>query len=132
MNPRDHSSSRDNFGWGPAITFFTVLVFFCVFATLHDIARESEYTGELVVLLLCVPAFAFLYRKALRLLTPRGIAAWLGGTGLVILLFDLAAFEAIRHPKYPNDVMAGSLFLAVSLPVLALACYHLARVRLHR
>ena len=121
----DHS---DHAGFLPVIGVGTLLVFYLVWAALHDIARgERDPRFEYGVLAVSVPAFALLYRMALRLLRPQAKTAWLGGTGVLVLLFDLAALSARLRPRYPLDPMLGSLFLAVGLPLLVLISHHLVR-----
>jgi hypothetical protein len=110
------------------IAIGTLFVFYLVWAAMHDIAHgESDCTLEYAVLVISIPAFAFLYRTALLHLAPRAKAAWLGGTGLLILLFDLAALSAKLHPKYAPDRMLASLFLTAGVPVFGLISYHLVR-----
>lgn len=116
------------------LTLSAALVFFLVFGSLHDIshAEETDYTLEYLVLVFSVPAFGWIYWKAFQILTPRGKMAWLGVTGAVILLCDLSAVGTLRHPKYANDSIVASTFLAATLPVLGLVCYRLIRLRYGR
>jgi hypothetical protein len=120
---------KDDIGYFPAITIGTVAVFYIVFAALHDISRadEIDYTLEYSFLALCVPAFVFLYRKAMRVLGDKGRIAWLTFAASMVLLFDLAAVSSVLHPKYGNDRSVGVSFLVVALPVAGLMMYHLAR-----
>jgi len=113
------------------LTLGAALVFFLVFGSVHDIshADETDYTLEYLVLVFSVPAFGWIYWKAFRVLTPRGKTVWLAVTGAVILLCDLSAVAVLHHPKYANDPMVASSFLAATLPVLGLVCYRLIRVR---
>jgi hypothetical protein len=113
----------------PAISVATLVVFYLVWGALHDIARgEADTTLECGALVLAVPAFAFLYRAALRL-APRARSVWFAGAGLTVLLFDLAAANAMLNPKYPRDAELAGLFLAAGLPLLALIAFHLLRRR---
>jgi hypothetical protein len=107
----------------------TLFVFFLVFAALHDISRadQTSYIAEYAALVISGAAFAFIYRKACQVLTFKSKLVWLALTGVLILLFDLAALEARLHPKYPNDWVVGSAFLAVTLPLLGLLGYQLIR-----
>jgi len=110
------------------ITVGTLFVFYMIWAAMHDIAHgESDTTSEYAALIVSVPAFAFLYRKALRHLTSKAKLVWLGSTGLLILLFDLAAVVAIRQPTYAPDPMLGTVFLMAGIPVLGLILYLFAR-----
>lgn len=113
-----------------AIAVATLLVFYFVWAAMHDIAHgESDSTFEYTILVISIPAFAFLYRLAFRLLMPKAKAVWLGCTGLLILLFDAAAVNVKLRPeaKYAADPMLATLFLIAGLPVLALLGYHFFR-----
>ncbi|MCL4401984.1 MAG: hypothetical protein M1436_04875 [Acidobacteria bacterium] len=99
-----------------------------IWAAMHDIVHgERDCTLEYAVLILCVPAFAVLYGMALRFLAPKAKLAWLGGTAVLVLLFNLAALNARLHPKYAPDAALSSLFLTAGLPVLGLICCHLVR-----
>ena len=64
---------NDDVGFLPAIAVGTLFVFYVVWAAMHDIAHanESECILESMLLAISIPAFAFLYRKALLLLTPK-------------------------------------------------------------
>ena len=115
-------------GFLPVIAVGTLFVFYIVWAAMHDIAHgESDCTLEYTALVISVPAFAFLYRMALVLLAPKAKAAWLGGTGLLILLFDVAAANVKLHPRYALDPMLASLFLMAGVPALGLISHHLVR-----
>ena len=134
--PGDTDSARidrmDHDDWLPAIAFGTLILFYLVWAALHDIAHGDEGTVESIVLAISVPAFALLYRQALRVLTSKAKVAWLIGTGLLISLFNAGAVSSMLHPKYAKDPMLASAFLAAGLPVLGLIGYHLVREALHR
>jgi hypothetical protein len=128
----DHHSS-DHIGFLPAIAVGTLFVFYTIWAAMHDIAHgESDTTLECAALIVSVPAFAFLYRVALLHLAPKAKLLWLGGTGLLILLFDVAAVNAKLHPKYAPDSMLASLFLTAGVPALGLICYHVSRETFRR
>jgi RsiW-degrading membrane proteinase PrsW (M82 family) len=132
----DERDSSGDVGLLPVIAFGTLFVFYMIWAAMHDIAHgESDTTAEWTVLIVSVPTFAVLYYIALSLLGPNAKFLWLAGTGLLVLLFNLGAVNAILYPKYAPDPMLASLFLAAGVPVLALIGYHLtreARRRLHR
>ena len=66
---------------------------------------------------------AFIHRQALRILAPKRRRVWLWSMIGVMALFDLAALSARLNPKYPNDRAVGTVFLAVTLPLLGLVCY---------
>lgn len=131
---RNMRSGESDVGFLPAIGVGTLFVFYMVWAAMHDIAHAngSKCAPEYTALAISVPAFAFLYRKALLLLTPKAKVAWLAGTGVLLVLFDLGALSAQLHPKYAKDPMLGSLFLAAGLPVLGLIGYHLVREIIRR
>lgn len=119
---------RSDVGLLLALAAGMLFVFYLVWAAMHDIAHgERDTTLEYVALIISLPVFAFLYRVALLHLRPKARAVWLGGTGLLILLFDLAAINATFHPKYAPDPMLASLFLMGGVPVLGLIGYHLVR-----
>ena len=63
----------------------------------------------------------------MRILAPREKLVWLAFFTDVLLLFDLSALSASVNPKYANDLAAGSVFLTVSVPLLAYFGYHLVR-----
>jgi len=122
----DDQQSR-NSGWLPALSAGTLLVFYLSWAAGHDIAHgESDPSLEYTVLGLVIPAFAFLYRAALHL-PARARAVWLGGTGLLVLLFDVAAIHVRLHPKYAPDPLMASAFLAAGVPALGFIAYDLCR-----
>lgn len=104
---------------------------YLVWAALHDISRAdgSDYTLEYALLALSVPVFALIYRKAFRILTTRGKLAWLAATAGVLLLFDLSALSARLNPKYANDVVVGTTFLAAGLPLLGYVGYRAWQLR---
>lgn len=58
---------RNDIGYLPAISIGTLIVFYLIWAALHDIAHASEpdYTLEYIALGLSIPAFGILYRAAL-------------------------------------------------------------------
>ena len=118
---------RNHVGFLPAITSGTLLLFYLVWAAMHDIAHGDEGTIEWSVLAICALAFAGLYRQALSVLTSKAKVAWLIGTGLLFSLFSAAAAAAILRPKYDKDPMLAATFLTIGLPVLALIGYHLVR-----
>lgn len=121
---------KDNeVGFLPAIAVGTLVVFYFIWAALHDIAHanDSNLTLEYAVLALSVPGFGFLYRKAMALLDRKEKIAWLSGTGLVIALFSLGAINANLYPKYELDSLLGTLFLGAAVPVVALLAFHLVR-----
>jgi hypothetical protein len=118
----------DEIGYLPAIAVGTLFVFYLVWAAMHDIAHgESDSTLEYGALIMSVPVFAFLYRMALLHLGAKARRAWLTGTGLLVLLFNLGAMNAKLHPKYAPDPMLAALFLIAGVPVLGLIVYHLVR-----
>ena len=120
----DDHQHCDDMGLLPAIAVGTSFVFYLVWGAMHDIAHgEPDTTFEYAALIISIPAFAFLYRMALLHLASRAKLAWLGGTGLLVLMFDLASGVAILRPKYVPDPMLGSLFLMAGVPVLGLLSY---------
>ncbi|MBI1896890.1 MAG: hypothetical protein HYS04_10225 [Acidobacteria bacterium] len=128
----DERHSSDDTGLLPAIAIGTLFVFYIIWAAMHDIAHgESDTTLEYAALIVSLPAFASLYRMALHL-APTAKLVWLGGTGLLVLLFDLAAVHAKLHPKYAADPMLSSLFLTAGVPVLGLIGCHLTREKFRR
>lgn len=133
LRSMDEHHSSDDIGLLPAIAVGTLFVFYMIWAAMHDIAHgESDTTLEYAALIVSVPAFAFLYRMALLHLAPKAKFVWLGGTGLLILLFDLGAVDAKLHPKYAPDPMLASLFLTAGVPVLGLIGYHFTRETFRR
>ncbi|WP_321472170.1 hypothetical protein [uncultured Paludibaculum sp.] len=118
---------RDHMGLLPAIAFGTLILFYFVWAAMHDIAHGDEGTLEWTVLAICVPAFIGLYWQALRSLSSKARMTWLAGTGILFGLFCTAAVASMLHPKYAKDPMLAATFLAVGLPVLGLISYHLYR-----
>ena len=119
---------RNDIGFLPVIAVGTLFVFYVVWAAMHDIAQgEIDATLEYAALIVSLPVFAFLYRMALLYLLPKARVVWLGGTGLLIFLFGLAAMNVRLHPKHAQDSMVASLFLMAGVPVLGLIGYHLAR-----
>jgi membrane protease YdiL (CAAX protease family) len=101
-----------------------LLALFLVYAALHDISRagESDYTAEYIGLAIGAVGLAYIHRQALRMLAPKRRRIWLWVMIGVMALFDLAALSASLNPKYPNDRAVGTAFLAVTLPLLGLAC----------
>jgi hypothetical protein len=97
----------------------TLLVLYLVWAAFHDIAHgERDLTAEYTVLVLCVIAFAFLYRLTMSRLPVKARMVWLTGTGLLVLLFDVGAVNACLRPKYALDPLLGAIFLIAGVPVL--------------
>ncbi|MEO8370551.1 MAG: hypothetical protein ABI806_15315 [Candidatus Solibacter sp.] len=47
-----------------------------------------------------------------------GEALWFAGTGLLALLYDLAAVNAALHPKYPADPALAAGTLLAGIPLL--------------
>ena len=132
---RIDSVNHDDVGFLPSIAFGTLVVFYLVWAAMHDIAHADEgvdYTLEYMLLAMSIPAFAFLYRQALRVLKSKSRVAWLIGTGLLITLFNVGSVGSMLHPKYAKDPMLASAFLTAGVPVLGVIGYHLVRERLHR
>ena len=109
----------------------TLAVFFIIWAALHDIAR-GDAGIEYIALAAGAVAFGLLYRAAVRHLDRKTRLAWLLGTGLLILLFDVAAVSSRMNPKYPLDALVASWFLAVGLPALAAVVVHAARLFVQR
>jgi hypothetical protein len=116
-----------NDAWLALISAGTLILFFFVWAALHDLAQGDEGTLEWTVFGLCVLAFPFLYRFALRVLTPKAQFGWLIGAGVLILLFSAGAASLVLGPKSAQDPMAGRTFLIVGLPALAVIGYHARR-----
>ena len=111
----------------PLIGVFTLILFYFLWAAMHDIAHGDEGTLEWTVLAICGIAFPLLYRQALRIFRRTAKMAWLIGTGLLITLFSLGAVSSLLHPKYPKDLMLGMTFLSAGVPVLGMIGYHLLR-----
>jgi hypothetical protein len=129
---RIDSMDRDHVDALPLFAFGTLILFYCVWACMHDIAHGDEGTAEWTMLTVCAVAFALVYRQALRVLASKAKVAWLIGTGLLISLFSAGAVSSMLHPKYAKDPMLASTFLAAGLPALGLIGYHLVREALHR
>lgn len=112
-----------------AIAAGTLLIFFLVWAAMHDIAHANElnYSLEYVVLLFCPFAFGALYAMGLRVLRHGARVTWLTGTALLLALYNLGAASALLRPKYPLDPILGTAFLIAGVPLLALTGYHLLR-----
>jgi peptidoglycan/LPS O-acetylase OafA/YrhL len=123
---------HDDIGLLPAFTLGTLILFYFVWAAMHDIAHGDEGTLEWTVLAICALAFAGLYWQAFRVLTSKAKLAWLIGTGFLLSLFDAGAISSMWHPKYVKDTMLASIFLLVGLPVLGLIGYHAVGEALHR
>lgn len=123
---------HDDIGLLPLFSFGTLVLFYCVWACMHDIAHGDEGTLEWTVLAICAVAFALMCWCALRALTSKAKVAWLIGTGLLISLFSAGAVSSMFHPKYAKDPMLASTFLAVGLPALGLIVYQLVREALRR
>ncbi len=121
------NNDKGDVGLLPIFGVGTLFLFYLVWAAAHDIAHgESDLTLEYFLLVLSIPAFALLYRMAFVVLAPKARTVWLGGTGLLLLLFDLGALNAKLHPKYAPDPFLASLFLMAGIPALGLIGYHLA------
>jgi peptidoglycan/LPS O-acetylase OafA/YrhL len=118
---------RSHVGFLPAMMSGTLLLFYLVWAAMHDIAHGDKGTLEWTVLAICALAFAGLYRQALRHLRSKAKVAWLIGTGLLFSLFSAGAAAAMLRPKYDKDPMLATTFLTIGLPVLGLIGYHLVR-----
>ena len=124
---RINSMDREDAGFLPAVTFGTLILFYFVWAAMHDIAHGDEGTVEWTVLAICALAFAGLYWQAVRVLTSKAKVAWLIGTGLLLSLFSAGALHSMLQPKYVKDRMLATTFLIVGLPALGLIGYHLVR-----
>ena len=111
----------------PLIAICKLILFYFVWAAMHDIAHGDEGTLEWTVLAICAIAFPLLYGLALRILTRTAKMAWLLGAGLLIVLFSSGAVSSILHPKYPKDPMLGMTFLSAGVPTLGVIGYHLRR-----
>jgi peptidoglycan/LPS O-acetylase OafA/YrhL len=116
----------------PLLSFATLILFYFVWACMHDIAHGDEGTAEWTVLAICAMAFAMVFRLALRFLAPDAKVAWLIGTCLLISLFSAGAVSSVFRPKYAKDPMLASTFLAAGLPALGLIGYQLVREALRR
>ncbi|MCE5309516.1 MAG: hypothetical protein LLG20_17880 [Acidobacteriales bacterium] len=101
-----------------------LIALYFIWAAGHDISRgdESNYTLEYIFLALGAAGLFFIHRQAMRILTFKARRAWLWITIGLIALSDVAALSTRLHPKYPNDAVVGTAFLAVTLPVLGLLC----------
>jgi hypothetical protein len=107
-------------GWILPVGIGTLILYFLVWAALHDIARqESGSTLEWIVLAMCVPAFALVYRVALSRLVPGERTLWLLGVTVLTALASLGAGSSLLRPKYPGDPLAATVFLAAGAPLLA-------------
>lgn len=124
---RIDSMNRNDVSWLVPITLGTLILFYLVWAAMHDIAHGDQGTLEWTFLALSLPAFALLYRQALRLLPSKAKAVWLTVTGIVISLFVVGSGNSLLQPKYPKDPMLATVFLAAGLPALGLITYHLIR-----
>jgi hypothetical protein len=116
-----------NDAWLAPIAAGTLILFFFVWAALHDVARGDEGSLEWTIFGLCILAFPLLYLLALKRLTPRGQLKWLIGTGVLIALFSAGAASLTLWPKSPQDPIVGLTFLTVGLPVLPVIGYHARR-----
>ncbi len=126
MTAHQQASPLPLFGLGALVLFYSV------WACMHDIAHGDEGTGEWTVLAICALLFPLLYWSALRLLTVNAKLVWLIGVGVVLSLFNTAAVNVILHPKYAKDPLLGKTFLAAGIPMLVVVCYHLIAELLHR
>jgi len=111
----------------PIFAFFTLILFYLVWAAMHDLAHGDEGTFEWTVLAVCAAAFPLLYRQGLRILTGSARLAWLAFTGFLVTVFSLGATSSILRPKYPKDPMLGMTFLSAGVPILGTIGYHLLR-----
>jgi hypothetical protein len=118
---------RNHMGFLPAIGVSTLVVFYLIWAAMHDIAHDGGGAPEYVALAVSPLAFAYLFRQALRVLTTRERVVWLAGAGLLISLFATAAVSALVNPKYPSDPILGAGFLAAGGPALLLIASLLVR-----
>jgi hypothetical protein len=116
----------------PLIAFFDLILFFLIWAAMHDIAHGDEGTFEWTVLAICAIAFPLSFWLAIRALTRTPKMAWLIGVGLLVALFSIGAVNSILHPKYPKDPMLGMTFLGAGVPTLGMIGYHLLREARHR
>jgi hypothetical protein len=107
--------------------FFTVILFYLVWAAMHDLAHGDEGTLEWSVLAVYAMAFPALYWLVLRILTRIARMAWLIGAGLLFALFSVGAASSLLHPKYPKDPMLGMTFLLAAAPALGMIGYHFLR-----
>jgi hypothetical protein len=112
-------------GFATALSAGVLVVFYLVWAAMHDLAHGDPGTLEYSVLIVCVPVFVFLIEMAVRLLTLKAQSLWLGGIGLLLLLLNAGALYGRQHPKYPLDPKLAGLFLMAGVPVLGLIAYHL-------
>jgi hypothetical protein len=111
----------------PAMLTGAMVLFYFVWAAMHDIAHGDEGTIEWIGLAVCALAFAGLYRLALRHLSPKAKLIWFITMGLLFSLFSVAAAAAIARPKYDKDPLLATTFLIAAVPVLGLIGYHLMR-----
>ncbi len=98
----------------------TLAVFYFSWAAMHDIAHgESDPTFEYTALGVALFVVALLCLGAELWLPARLRALWLAVTGLLVLLYDVAAINAVRQPKYPSDPALGTGVLLTGIPLLA-------------
>ena len=71
--------------------------------------------------------FALVYRLALETLSWKARIGWLTGTGLLLVLYSVAAIIAMIRPKYAKDPLAAISFLAAGVPATALVGRRLIR-----
>jgi hypothetical protein len=109
------------------LLFFTLILFYLVWAAMHDLAHGDEGALEWSVLAVCALAFPFLYWLVLRILTGTARLVWLIGTGVLVALFSIGAISSMLHPKYAKDPMLGATFLTAALPALGAIAYHFLR-----
>lgn len=98
----------------------TLAVFYVFWAAMHDIAHGHGLTLEYTALGVGLVVLLLLYCGAEVFLAAREKALWLAGTGLLVLLFDVAAVNATFHPKYPSDPAIAAGVLLAGIPLLVL------------
>lgn len=104
-----------------------LLVFFVVWAALHDLAHGDEGTVEGIFLAISAAAFALLYRFALRSLAYRARMVWLMGVAGIAAFFNVAAVSAILRPMFPRDPLLGACVLAAGVSLCAMIGIRLFR-----
>ena len=106
----------------------SLIVFFFVWAAMHDLAHGDEGTLEWTVLAICAVALPLVFYLAVRALSSAALLAWLIGTGLLVALFTVGAISAMLTPKYSRDPMLARSFLSVGLPMLGIISHRIVRV----